>query len=128
MDASAITIDGGSLSGYAVASIALMHTVAALNAIVQKAALWWPARQYWLFESWQEHLGAPDEIERAIFHEYGRYDIHFSRQNPEIANVLSKANGVVSTSREYDGGHNYRSWRHGLIQGRQWILNSRHQS
>ena len=42
MDASAFTIAGGSLGGYAVASIVLTHIDIALNARVQLAALWWP--------------------------------------------------------------------------------------
>ena len=126
MDASAFTIAGGSLGGYAVASIVLTHIDIALNARVQLAALWWPDRRYWRSESWEEHLDAPDEIQRAIFHEYGRYDIQFSRQNVELTSVLSQADDVISTSREYKSSHNYRSWRHCLIGGHKWILNSRH--
>ena len=117
VDASDYIIAGGSLGGYAAAGIVLIHPEIALNAIVQSAALWWPDRQYWLLESWQEHIDAPAGIKRAIFHEYGRYDIRLSQENVELANVLSQADNVTSTSREYNGGHNYLSWRQGLIEG-----------
>ena len=113
VDASDYIIAGGSLGGYAAAGIVLIHPEIALNAIVQSAALWWPDRQYWLLESWQEHIDAPAGIKRAIFHEYGRYDIRLSQENVELANVLSQADNVTSTSREYNGGHNYLSWRQG---------------
>ncbi len=125
--ASDYIIAGGSLGGYAAAGIVLIHPEIALHAIVQSAALWWPDRQYWLLESWQEHIDAPDGIKRAIFHEYGRYDIRLSQENVELANVLSQADNVTSTSREYNGGHNYLSWRQGLIEGHNWILNNRPQ-
>ena len=101
MDTSAFTIAGGSLGGYAVAGIVLTHIDIALNARVQAAARWWPGRRYWRSKSWQEHLDATAEIQRSIFHEYGRYDIQFSRQNVELASVLSQADDVISTSREY---------------------------
>ena len=101
MDTSAFTIAGGSLGGYAVAGIVLTHIDIALNARVQSAARWWSGRRYWRSEYWQEHHDAPDEIQRAIFHEYGKYDIQFSRQNVELAIVLSQADDVISTSREY---------------------------
>lgn len=126
VDGSDYIIAGGSLGGYAAAGIVLIHPEIALNAIVQSAALWWPDRQYWLLESWQEHIEAPDGIHRAIFHEYGRYDIRLSQENVELANVLSQENGLTSSSREYNGGHNYLSWRQGLIEGHNWIVNSRH--
>ena len=101
VDTSAFTIAGGSLGGYAVAGIVLTHIDIALNARVQSAARWWPGRRYWRSKSWQEHIDAPAEIQRSIFHEYGRYDIQFSRQNVELASVLSQADDVISTSREY---------------------------
>ena len=48
-------------------------------------------------------------------------------ENLELANVLSQADDVISTSREYNGGHNYLSWRQGLIEEHNWILNNRPQ-
>jgi len=56
VDVSDYIIAGGSLGGYAAAGIVLIHPEIALNAIVQSAALWWPDRQYWLLESWQNIL------------------------------------------------------------------------
>lgn len=123
--AEARTIVGGSLGGYAAAGLVLKHPDIAQNAIVQSAAFWWPNNDYGLLNEWDRHAETPDGIKRVIFHEYGKYDIHLHRENAQFGEILGRQKNTVSATREYNGGHDYLSWRQGIIEGQQWIRTQR---
>lgn len=115
------TIAGGSLGGYAAAGIALQHPEIAHKAIVQSAAFWWPDHKYDLLNSWDRHTATPDRVKRFIFHEYGKYDIHLYSENAKFGEIIEKQTNTVSSTREYNGGHDYLSWRQGITEGHRWI-------
>lgn len=112
--------------GYAAAGVLLKRPEIALNAIGQSAAFWWPNKEYGLLNEWNSRSASSDGLSRIIFHEYGKYDIHLSGENAEFGEILQRrTNTVVSTTREYNGGHDYLSWRRGITEGHQWIREQR---
>ena len=119
------TIAGGSLGGYPAAGIVLKHLEIALNAIVQSAAFWWPNNDYDLLNEWNSRSASSDGPRRVIFHEYGKYDIHLSGENAKFGGVLRSQTNTVSTTKEYNGGHDYLSGRQGITKGHEWIREQR---
>lgn len=119
--AEARTITGGSLGGYAAAGLVLKHPEIAHNAIIQSAAFWWPDNDYGLLNEWERHTETPDGLKRIIFHEYGKYDVHLSSENTKFGEILGRLKDTVNATREYNGGHDYLSWRQGITEGHQWI-------
>lgn len=85
-----------------------------------------PNNEYGLLNEWNSRSASSDGLSRIIFHEYGKYDIHLSGENAEFGEILQRrTNTVVSTTREYNGGHDYLSWRRGITEGHQWIREQR---
>lgn len=121
------TITGGSLGGSAAAGLVLKHPELALNAVIQSAAFWWPDREYALLNEWVEQSKSPDSHKRVIFHEYGKYDVHLFHENQAYGELLKIIPNITCSTRVYNGGHDYLSWRQGIAEGHRWIVNQRKQ-
>lgn len=89
------------------------------------AAFWWPNNDYDLLNEWNSRSASSDGLRRVIFHEYGKYDIHLSGENAKFGEVLGSQTNTVSTTREYNGGHDYLNWRRGITKGHEWIREKR---
>ena len=113
-------IAGSSYGGLAAAHVAFLHPEAFGNVLSQSGAFWW--NDEWLIEQ----LASGPHIR--FYLEVGKWETipwwgHTSLVDANIhftETALSKGYEVLYS--EYNGGHDYISWRHGLADGLQFLM------